>query len=372
MRNRLIGLTTAATFAGLLAVGPGLATTATAHDRTIVVRAGDTLTVLAHRYGVSIEQLVALNHLADANRIYAGQQLVIDANATASVSKATPSSAARATARQHLVRPGEHLTGIARQYGTTIQAIVAANGIANPSYIRAGQRLVIPGAAPAPAAASPAPPAPPPAPAPASLRTHRVAPGEHLTGIAQRYGTSIAAIVEANGISNPRYIRAGQVLRIPIRRATTSQAAGASTSALPPSMASLVASRDAVRRSIVGEAKRLGVPPALALAVAWQESGWRQNVVSHAGAIGVMQLLPATGDWVGQVMLGQRVDVRDQASNIRAGVRLLAHYLDRYGGDRAKALAAYYQGQTAVDRHGIYSVSRPYIASILRLEQLFD
>ena len=114
-----------------------------------------------------------------------------------------------------------------------------------------------------------------------------------------------------------------------------------------------------------------GVPPAFALAVAWHESGWQQGVVSSAGAIGVMQLLPTTADWVGEAMLRTAVDPRDLRQNVRAGVRLLAHYLHRYAGDRGKVLAAYYQGQSAVDRHGIYPVSRPYIASIAVLEALF-
>ena len=63
----------------------------------------------------------------------------------------------------HVVRGGEHLTGIAHRYGTTVAAIVAANRIKNPSYLRVGQRLVIPtpdaGAPPArPAPAAPAMP----------------------------------------------------------------------------------------------------------------------------------------------------------------------------------------------------------------------
>jgi soluble lytic murein transglycosylase-like protein len=210
-------------------------------------------------------------------------------------------------------------------------------------------------AAPAAAAAA--------APAPA---THRVAYGETLTGIAARYGTSVAAVAAANDIANPSRIRAGQVLAIP------NGAAPRATSAPPADMAALVAERDAVRRLIVAEATAQGVPPGLALAVAWQESGWRQGVVSSAGAIGIMQLIPASGSWVAESMLGEPVDLYDAGSNVRAGVRLLAHYLDRYGGDRSLALAAYYQGQTAVDRHGIYPVSRPYIASVLRLEQIFS
>jgi soluble lytic murein transglycosylase-like protein len=136
-------------------------------------------------------------------------------------------------------------------------------------------------------------------------------------------------------------------------------------------MAQLVARRAAVGGVIAEEARQLGVPTAFALAVAWQESGWQQEVVSSAGAVGVMQLLPTTADWVGEAMLGTAVDPRDLRQNVRAGVRLLAHYLDRYEGDRAKVLAAYYQGQTAVDRHGIYAVSRPYIAAIAALEALF-
>ncbi|MDP9467445.1 MAG: lytic transglycosylase domain-containing protein, partial [Chloroflexota bacterium] len=65
------------------------------------------------------------------------------------------------------------------------------------------------------------------------------------------------------------------------------------------------------------------------------------------------------------------VDAHDLDDNVRAGVRLLAHYLERYGGNRDLVLAAYYQGQTAADRHGVYRVTRPYIASILALEEIF-
>jgi soluble lytic murein transglycosylase-like protein len=113
------------------------------------------------------------------------------------------------------------------------------------------------------------------------------------------------------------------------------------------------------------------VPVAFALAVAWHESGWRPGVVSSAGAVGVMQLTPPTADWVGASMLGQRVDLYDARSNVQAGITLLKHYLARYNGDRSLVLAAYYQGQTAADRYGVYAMTRPYIASILALEAFF-
>ncbi|HEX6140067.1 MAG TPA: LysM peptidoglycan-binding domain-containing protein [Candidatus Limnocylindria bacterium] len=345
---------------GALCLASLLSAPTMASDRVVVVRAGQTLGEIALHEGVSVEQLVALNQLADPNRIFAGQTLVVARDAAAGPAPAAVGPVS------HLVSRGETLTAIARQYGTTIAAIVAANGLANPSYIRSGQTLVIPGSGePAQPAANPQAPAA----AAAAPVSHRVAPGQTLTAIARQYGTTIAAIVAANGLANPSYIRSGQTLVIP--GAAADAAAPTPAAAMPPSMAELVAARLGVRDLIVAEAQRQGVPPAFALAVGWQESGWQQGVVSSAGAIGIMQLLPDTAEWIAGSMVGEPVNPWDAASNVRAGVALLRHYLDRYAGDRSLALAAYYQGQTATDRHGVFAVSRPYIASILRLEAIF-
>jgi soluble lytic murein transglycosylase-like protein len=133
-----------------------------------------------------------------------------------------------------------------------------------------------------------------------------------------------------------------------------------------------MARRTAVRNLIIAEARRAGVPVRFALAVAWQESGWRQSVVSNAGAVGVMQLLPSTADWIGEAMLHATVNVWNRRQNVRAGVTLLKHYLLRYKGNRRFALAAYYQGQRSADRHGVLPVSHPYVASVLLLEELLE
>jgi N-acetylmuramoyl-L-alanine amidase len=271
-----------------------------------------------------------------------------------------------------VVQPGDTLIGISKRIGVPVARLLELNTLADPNRIFAGQRLRI--AAPAPAATPARAAAPGSAPATSVARTHTVAAGEHLTGIARRYGVTIAAIVNANRLTNASRIYAGQRLTIPAAAAPAAAARpapGSSTAAMPPSMAALVEKRDAVRQLIVGEAARYRVPAAFALAVAWQESGWQQHVVSGAGAIGVMQLMPDTADWVGEAMLGSAVDPADVRQNVRAGVRLLAHYLDRYDGNRGLVLAAYYQGQSATDRHGIYPVSRPYIASISVLVTLF-
>jgi LysM repeat protein len=376
-RSRFVS--TAAAVATAVLAGPILTTVVFATDE-VLVRPGDTLTSISRRHDVSIERLVELNDLANPNRIFVGQTLRLEPvpsePAAPAAAPATPAPVAPAAvaARVHTVRAGEHLTGIAKRYGVSIASIASANQLADPSRIFAGQQLTIPGAtvpasppAPEPAAPAAAPATPAPtAPEAAAARVHTVRAGEHLTGIAKRYGVSIASIASANQLADPSRIFAGQQLTIP-----GASAPAASAATMPESMALLVAKRDAVRRVIVEEASRYRVPPALALAVAWQESGWQQGVVSSAGAIGVMQLLPATGEWVGEAMLGTPVNLSDLRHNVRAGVRLLAHYLDRYDGNRDLVLAAYYQGQTAADRHGVFAVSRPYVASIKRLEALF-
>ena len=107
----------------------------------------------------------------------------------------------------HIVQRGETLGAIARQYGATVAAIAQTNGIADPSRIYAGQRLVIPapGSAPAPAAVDPG----------SAQGMHVVRPGESLSAIAQQHGVTVEAIAQANGVANPNRIYVGQQLVIP-------------------------------------------------------------------------------------------------------------------------------------------------------------
>ncbi len=357
MRTRRSHLVLVACTAALIlaaAALPPLGERAAATDRVVTVAAGQTLSQIALEEGLSVSALAEMNGIGDPDRILVGQRLVIRSQ------PAAPEP--QETAVSHAVAPGETLSAIAVRYGTSVTAVAVANGISDISFIRAGQVLAIP------AAMSP----PQTKVAPASVTAHhQVAAGETLSGIAVLYRTSVSAIARANGIGDASFIRAGQVLAIPGAADTPTAQGGAAGRAMPSSMAALVSRRQEVARLITTEAERQGVPVAFALAVAWQESGWQPGVVSSAGAVGVMQLLPSTAEWVATGMLGHGVNLWDAGSNVEAGVALLRHYLDRYNGDRSLALAAYYQGQAAVDRHGIYPVTRPYVASIGELERIF-
>jgi LysM repeat protein len=123
----------------------------------------------------------------------------------------------------HVVQPGEFLARIARQYNSTVAAIVAANNIANPNLIFPGQQLIIPvgGTLPPPPATSvPAtvvpPTSVPPTQSPGGTTTYVVQRGDTLGSIARRFNTTVAAIAQANNIVNPNLIFAGQVLVIPL------------------------------------------------------------------------------------------------------------------------------------------------------------
>ena len=110
----------------------------------------------------------------------------------------------------------------------------------------------------------------------------------------------------------------------------------------------------------------LGVDPKLARALAWMESGFQQDVVSSAGAIGVMQLLPETWEWVDTMLLGA-VTPRTYDGNVRAGVRYLRWQLDQFDGDVKLALAGYYQGARAVRERGLFEDTKQYVSVILQL-----
>jgi LysM repeat protein len=174
-----------------------------------VVQPGDTLFSIAVRFGVSIDALRAANGLTSDN-IVPGQELVIPGVPGPGPTPAPGVVPPPGGGTVHIVQPGENMFRISLMYGTTIEAIAAANGIRNPWFIYVGQRLIIP------VPGGPLPPGPGPVPPPQpGGRTHVVQPGETLFSIALRYGVSVQAIALANNLPNPNFIYPGQVLIIP-------------------------------------------------------------------------------------------------------------------------------------------------------------
>lgn len=336
-----------------------------------VVRPGDTLWDIAQANGTTVSALTGLNAIANPSLIMVGQRIVLHPPApAASPPPPAPPPAAPAPA-VYVVRSGDTLWGISVQFHTTVAVLADANQIANPSFIRAGQVLLIPQETPTTPPPTPAAPASPP-PAPPSPVVHVVQAGETLWAISTRYSVSIDAIVSANGLASASFIRTGQQLVIPGTSSAPAAAGAATNAGMPPDMAAKVVERAAARELLLAAAREFGVSEPFVLAVSWHESGWQNGVVSSAGAIGLMQLMPSTADWVAGSMLGEAPAINDPAWNARAGTRLLAFYLARYQGNEAKTLAAYFQGMTSVETIGILVSTQPYIDSILGLEQIFS
>jgi LysM repeat protein len=198
------------------AASTGAATTGQSSTYTVV--AGDTLATIAARFGTTPEAIAQLNSLADPNALTLGQKLLIPAAAGSQGAGAQPTTGAAASgtaaggattgaATAYTVQQGDTLGAIAKRYGTTVQAIVAANGLANADNIKVGQKLTIPGGSSAGATVAPS--------TSGQSRTYVVQRGDTLLSIARRFGLTVKQLQQANNIANPDRIYPGQTLVIP-------------------------------------------------------------------------------------------------------------------------------------------------------------
>lgn len=229
----------------------------------------------------------------------------------------------------------------------------------------------------------------------AAGRIHTVRRGETLEGIGRRYGVDVRTLAGANGLADPDFVMAGRYLSIPAPRPTPGPtAAGAapgpatgSTPApgslretvvrLPPArLASsgrgsrIVVPRDraVLRNAFLRFSRLAGVPSDLVMALAWQESGWQRHRVSSTRAVGVMQLMPDTVEFVSvQLLRTKPLDPREPLANIRMGTRFLRYLLDSNGGNVDRALASYYQGLRSVRERGMLPETERFVANVKAL-----
>jgi len=364
----------------LVAATVASATSAQARDH--VVEPGDTVSHLALRYGTTTAAIIRANHLNARALIRVGERLTIpDAGATAAPSTTSTPSASKPTTASYTVKAGDTVSHLATKYGTTVSAIVAANGLDSRAMIRIGQTLRIPTASTA--AATPAAPSTTSAPKPTTA-SYTVKAGDTVSHLATRYGTTVSAIVAANGLDSRAMIRIGQTLRIPTAStAVTSGLVGdtfagrtypaATVASANQNKAALleigVPSKAEMQALVAATARELGVDPALAQAVAYQESGFNHASVSPANAIGCMQVIPSSGEWASQ-LVGRDLNLLDPKDNVVAGVVILRQ-LTATAGDTSTAIAGYYQGLASVRRNGMFADTRRYVANVRTLMSRF-
>jgi LysM repeat protein len=168
----------------------------------LVVQPGETLSEIAERNGVGLQQLMRLNGIQNPKLVQAGQRLVLPGAGKGGDAKGGTV----------VVQPGETLSEIAERNGIGLQQLMRLNGIQNPAMVEAGRRLVVSGGSTA---------------AGSGVRNSRsfsytVKEGETLSELAERYDTTVQLLLQRNRIGSPSELQAGSQLLIPGNRPTTS------------------------------------------------------------------------------------------------------------------------------------------------------
>jgi LysM repeat protein len=245
---------------------------------------------------------------------------------------AVAAAPAAVMASVYVVRPGDTLGSIALRHGSSVRALAGANRLASQA-VRVGQLLEIP---------DPSRSLPGYAVGGLDEDAHTVGPRDSLWVIARRYGVDPTALARWNGLNVNVTPAAGAVIQVPGRLVRVSALLGHA-------------------------ADGVGVDPALVRAVAWAESEWRQELVSPTGATGLMQLEPAAGQWVSNVLATRRLDLRSPGDNALAGALLLHHLLSLHAGDVGRAVAAYYQGDESIAQNGLFLDTARYQRTVRTL-----
>jgi len=304
------------------------------------VAEGDTVSDIAAKYGLSTASVLALNGLSWSSLIFPGQTLTLTKGATETLPTVNH---VKTTNGEYTIVAGDTVSGIAAKFGVSTLSVMSANGLGWSSIIYPGQVLIIPGNLSAPSEASdedaaaagstqndpvdpaesaaddtapdsaaeaatsdtqkepeaaeetapepaPAPVTPAPAPAPVAGSSYLVVSGDTISSIAQRFGLSTQALLDANGLTHSSVIYIGDKLTVP-GSSSAPASSGGNVTYLNPEMR-------ANAQVIVQVGRELGVSDygiTIALATAMQESSLRNLNWGDRDSVGLFQQRPSSG-----------------------------------------------------------------------------
>jgi soluble lytic murein transglycosylase-like protein len=276
----------------------------------------------------------------------------------------------------HTVGPGETLWWIAAQSNLTTRTVAAYNGLSPDAHVVLGSTLKIPsvaeGATALAGAGMPATAAATAAPAPRAQGAYIVRPGDSLSSLAAQTGVSVEQMAYMNGLAPTAMLLIGTVLKLPSGAPAPAHASAPVPAArvvpnAPPLPTPARLSAERVKQL----AAEHGAPASLAAAIAWQESGFNNAMVSPANARGVMQVMPGTWDWVQRNLAAAPLSPTSADDNVRAGSLYLARLMRETGGDPRLAAAGYYQGLASVRSRGMFDDTKRYVDNVLALRARF-
>jgi soluble lytic murein transglycosylase-like protein len=228
------------------------------------------------------------------------------------------------SAHVYVVQPGDSLWAISQANGLTVQQLAAANNMNLNDILLIGRHLLIPSNQPAPAPA---------------------APSASPTGAAttENAWTFCANFTSQGG---PWGVLPGLLQQSPDRLA--------------------------LRPLFIRWANYYNLSLPLLEAIAWQESGWQQGVVSSAGAVGTGQIMPTTAKFISGSIIGMHMNINSVSDNIRMSAAFLAYLAGVEGNNRCATIAAYYEGPDNLRQYGIFPDAQVYVASVEALIPEFE
>jgi hypothetical protein len=235
-------------------------------------------------------------------------------------------AAAYGTGHSYVVKAGDSLWAIARANGISVNQLAAANHMPVTNLILIGSQLQIPGADQTPASSA----------APAV--------------------TTAAAQTE-----NPWSFCS-----------TFSSTPAPGTWGVMPDLLRQSPDRLALQALFIKWANHYNVSLPLLEAIAWQESGWQQGVVSSTGAVGAGQIMPGTANFISGTLIGMNMNIDSVNDNIRMSAAFLRYLADVEGNNRCATIAAYYEGPVNLNKYGIFPDTQAYVANVEALIPRFE
>lgn len=189
------------------------------------VQSGDTLSGIASQFATTVQSLAQLNDIANPNRIYVGQRLLVkQPSSSSTTNSSTTNTNNGSVASSYTVQSGENLSEIAAKFGTNWQTLAQLNNLSNPNRIYVGQVLRLSASASTNHTSTSTN-----TQSSNNGGTYTVKSGDNLSKIASQFGTNYETLARLNNISNPNRIYVGQVLRVSGNANVSSSASSTTT-----------------------------------------------------------------------------------------------------------------------------------------------
>ena len=166
----------------------------------VVVKPGETLSEIAERYGTSVQRLMQLNNLRSPQDLWAGSRIQVPG----------AGGGGGSSSGNYTVKPGETLSEIAERYGTSVQRLMQLNGLRSAQDLWAGSRIQVPGAGGGGSNRGDS--------TTTVKANYTVKPGETLSELAERYGTTVQHLMQINGLNSAQDLWAGSRIQVPVTR----------------------------------------------------------------------------------------------------------------------------------------------------------